>query len=79
MGDFRVFPAPGQAHFFASATLKLLGRKFSKSAVWNFQKYILGMLGPRSRSEIDFLEKKSEIVQTQDPPPFSYMCDIPTS
>ena len=35
------------------------------------------MLGPYSRSEIDFLEKKSpKIVQRQGPPPFSYLRDI---
>ena len=36
------------------------------------------MLGPRSRSEIDFLEnKKSENrVNTETPPPFSHLRDI---
>ena len=33
-------------------------RNFSKN-FWSFQKYILDILRPRSRSEIDFLEKKS--------------------
>ena len=39
------------------------------------------MLGTRSRSEIDFLEKKSpKIAQTQGPPPpFSYLRDISIS
>ena len=34
------------------------------------------MLGPRSRSEIDFLEKKSENVLNTEIPPFSYLRDI---
>ena len=43
----------------------------------SFQKYILGILRPRSRSEIDFLGKKSEkVANTGNPPPFSYLRDI---
>ena len=34
------------------------------------------MLGPRSRSEIDFLEKKSENVLNIGTPTFSYLRDI---
>ena len=37
---------------------------------------ILGILRPRSRSEINFLEKKSpKTLETQGPPPFRYMHD----
>ena len=70
MGDFGVFPAPWEGWFFELATLASAGRKFSKSVVWkkffekflekllSFPEYILGMLGPRSRSEIACIQKK---------------------
>ena len=55
---------------------KIFFRNFSKNFE-SFQKYILGIVRPRSRSEIDFLEKKSEkVANTGTPPPFSYMRDM---
>ena len=74
MGDFGVFPAPGQADFLQLQWhLRRWAENFQKvwygkkkqnleiflKNFWAFQKYILGMLGPRSRSEIVFFRKKS--------------------
>ena len=66
---------------------KVVGPKRLSCWAENFQKVwyekknlknLLGMLGPRSRSEIDFLEKKvrkcSKLRET--PSPFSYLRDI---
>ena len=87
MGDFRVFPAPGQAHFLHQRHLRHWAENFQKCGMkkkfleklLSFPEIYFGHAGTtQSLRNRFFRKKKSEnVANSRRPPtPFSYLRDI---